>query len=283
MDDRNMTAPPSPTATPTSPYSAPSFYINPVPTGTLPTQNDIIAMQKQQIEQLHQAQTCLHQFISMSFPPNGNGSYPYPPIHDDDTKVLDDRDSPNFSRIYSFLGSLFDPTPTNHAEALEQMSEIDRRTVQMLMNNLYINLANQQFKAQHALLLEQYRALLKNYSSSPQKSPAQDINSSMGNNEGVLRSRNHSLTGMESGSSSLNSSTSSHFPPLSNSNIPANLLPLPSLPTLTSSNILLSPQSSSSSNGNNNNFSSKNPLTVLLPPNGNSARATLSLLSSGNS
>jgi len=59
------------------------------------------------------------------------------------------------------LGSLFDPVVSNnHAEALNEMSPIDRETVQLLMHNLSVNLANQQFRDQHSLLLEQYRTLL---------------------------------------------------------------------------------------------------------------------------
>ncbi len=45
-------------------------------------------------------------------------------------------------------------------EALNEMSPIDKETVQLLMHNLSINLANQQFREQHAFLLEQYRQVV---------------------------------------------------------------------------------------------------------------------------
>jgi hypothetical protein len=55
--------------------------------------------------------------------------------------------APNFAKIYAFLASLFDPNTTNHVDALDQMSPIDRETVQILMNNLAMNLATQTAQA----------------------------------------------------------------------------------------------------------------------------------------
>lgn len=66
---------------------------------------------------------------------------------------------PNFSKIYAFLGSLFDPAESRFTDAVNEMSTIDRETVQLLMHNLTVNLTNQQFRDQHGTLLEQYRAL----------------------------------------------------------------------------------------------------------------------------
>ena len=68
---------------------------------------------------------------------------------------------PNFSKIYSFLASLFDTQSSNHIEKLSEMSNIDRETVQLLMHNLAINLANQQFREQHSILMDQYRTVLQ--------------------------------------------------------------------------------------------------------------------------
>lgn len=42
-------------------------------------------------------------------------------------------------KIYAFLGSLFDPAPINHVEALHAMSPIDREVVQMMMNSILQN------------------------------------------------------------------------------------------------------------------------------------------------
>eukprot|EP01097_Dermamoeba_algensis_P007358 TRINITY_DN463_c0_g1_i2.p1 TRINITY_DN463_c0_g1~~TRINITY_DN463_c0_g1_i2.p1 ORF type:complete len:302 (-),score=54.80 TRINITY_DN463_c0_g1_i2:304-1209(-) len=66
-------------------------------------------------------------------------------------------EGPNFSKIYAFLGSLFDPTASNHVEALNEMSATDREIVQFLMHILAMNLANRQFREQHVSLLEQYQ------------------------------------------------------------------------------------------------------------------------------
>jgi hypothetical protein len=68
---------------------------------------------------------------------------------------------PNFSKIYTFLASLFDNQATNHIEKLAEMSTIDRETVQLLMHNLAINLANPTFRDQHSSLMDQYRTILQ--------------------------------------------------------------------------------------------------------------------------
>eukprot|EP01101_Sappina_pedata_P000172 TRINITY_DN10177_c0_g1_i1.p1 TRINITY_DN10177_c0_g1~~TRINITY_DN10177_c0_g1_i1.p1 ORF type:complete len:501 (+),score=113.16 TRINITY_DN10177_c0_g1_i1:40-1542(+) len=64
--------------------------------------------------------------------------------------------TPNFPKIYSFLGSLFDPSTSNHMEALESMSPQDKETVQLLMQNLANNLSNKSLRDQHADLLSVY-------------------------------------------------------------------------------------------------------------------------------
>lgn len=68
---------------------------------------------------------------------------------------------PNFAKIYTFLASLFDTQSTNHIEKLAEMSTIDRETVQLLMHNLAINLANPTFRDQHSNLMDQYRTILQ--------------------------------------------------------------------------------------------------------------------------
>eukprot|EP00455_Lapot_gusevi_P052382 TRINITY_DN7965_c0_g1_i1.p1 TRINITY_DN7965_c0_g1~~TRINITY_DN7965_c0_g1_i1.p1 ORF type:complete len:443 (-),score=32.58 TRINITY_DN7965_c0_g1_i1:273-1430(-) len=52
--------------------------------------------------------------------------------------------TPNFSKLYSFLGSLFDPNTSGHMEELAKMSPIDRQVIQLLMENLVTNLSNHQ-------------------------------------------------------------------------------------------------------------------------------------------
>jgi SHAQKYF class myb-like DNA-binding protein len=122
-------------------------------------------MQRQQQEQLQQAQHYLQQAMSAA----------------QQTQRGTSQGRPNFSKIYSFLGSLFDPTASNYIEALNDMSPIDRETVQLLMHNLAVNLANQQFRDQHSLLLDQYRTLLSKapteHTSTPSMMTAQQASS----------------------------------------------------------------------------------------------------------
>mmetsp|Transcript_435 Transcript_435/g.728 ORF Transcript_435/g.728 Transcript_435/m.728 type:complete len:416 (+) Transcript_435:143-1390(+) len=47
---------------------------------------------------------------------------------------------PRFSKVYSFLGSLFDPSTTGHLDELEKMTQVDREIIQVLMRNLASNL-----------------------------------------------------------------------------------------------------------------------------------------------
>jgi len=108
-----------------------------------------VEMQRQQQEQLQQAQQYLQQ--AMATAQQNQRTH---------TQQPDVPQGPNFSKIYSFLGSLFDPNATNHMEAFHELSPIDKETVHLLMHNLTINIANQQFREQHNFLLEQYRALI---------------------------------------------------------------------------------------------------------------------------
>jgi len=102
-------------------------------------------LHRQQQEHLQQAQSYLQQAMAVA----------------QQNQRIGNVQGPNFSKIYGFLGSLFDPSTTNHVEALNEMSPIDRETVQLLMHNLAMNLANQQFREQHTVLLEHYRYLTK--------------------------------------------------------------------------------------------------------------------------
>eukprot|EP00470_Lotharella_oceanica_P004879 CAMPEP_0170167716 /NCGR_PEP_ID=MMETSP0040_2-20121228/1043_1 /TAXON_ID=641309 /ORGANISM="Lotharella oceanica, Strain CCMP622" /LENGTH=389 /DNA_ID=CAMNT_0010405827 /DNA_START=112 /DNA_END=1281 /DNA_ORIENTATION=+ len=86
--------------------------------------------QELQHKQLSQAQLELHEAISDAVTkadqPNGSkGGSEYPP---------------RFSKVYSFLGSLFDPSTTGHLDELEKMSQVDREIIQVLMRNLASNL-----------------------------------------------------------------------------------------------------------------------------------------------
>jgi hypothetical protein len=83
---------------------------------------------------------------------------------------------PDFGKIYTFLASLFDPNAKGQEETLQEMSPMERETVQVLMHNLTVNLASQQFKNQHGLLMEQYKAL--NSLDQPQQTSSGEISPS---------------------------------------------------------------------------------------------------------
>lgn len=66
------------------------------------------------------------------------------------------RAMPDFARVYSFLGSIFDPDTSGHLQRLKAMDPIDTETVLLLMRNLSTNLRSPDF--------EQHRRLLSSYS-----------------------------------------------------------------------------------------------------------------------
>jgi len=117
--------------------------------GLLPgvlSQEANLELYREQQEQLQHAQEYIQQVLSASEQTSGN-------------LQQETVGSPNFFKIYSFLGSLFDPSADGHMEALNNMNDIDKKTVQLLMHNLAINIANQQFREKHAYLLERYHSL----------------------------------------------------------------------------------------------------------------------------
>lgn len=54
--------------------------------------------------------------------------------------------SPDFSEIYKFIGSTFDPGVTGHLMKLKEMAPIDRQTIMLLMRNLSLNLSSPDFE-----------------------------------------------------------------------------------------------------------------------------------------
>ncbi|CAO2148366.1 unnamed protein product [Urochloa humidicola] len=55
----------------------------------------------------------------------------------------------DFARVYSFLGSIFDPDTSEHLQRLKVMDPIDVETVLLLMRNLSINLTSPDFEEHH--------------------------------------------------------------------------------------------------------------------------------------
>lgn len=54
--------------------------------------------------------------------------------------------SPDFSEIYKFIGSTFDPGVTGQLKKLKEMAPIDRQTIMLLMRNLSLNLSGPDFE-----------------------------------------------------------------------------------------------------------------------------------------
>jgi len=101
--------------------------MNPSMQWTLWERNQLVELQQ---EQLCQAQYYLQQSLNNSPVEENNVNQ-----ESQNTKV------PNFQKIYSFLGSLFDPSATEHVEELRKMDPIDREVIQLLMENLAVNLS----------------------------------------------------------------------------------------------------------------------------------------------
>ncbi|CAD6249944.1 unnamed protein product [Miscanthus lutarioriparius] len=55
---------------------------------------------------------------------------------------------PDFAEVYSFLGSVFDPSTSGHLQKLKEMNPIDVETALLLMRNLSINLSSPDFEDQ---------------------------------------------------------------------------------------------------------------------------------------
>ncbi|BFG23403.1 hypothetical protein CerSpe_096770 [Prunus speciosa] len=72
-------------------------------------------------------------------------------VHSHALRVL-----PDFSQVYSFIGSVFDPNVTGHLQKLKKMDPIDVDTVLLLMRNLSINLSSPDFE-DHRTLLSSYK------------------------------------------------------------------------------------------------------------------------------
>ncbi|GAA0158393.1 chromatin/chromatin-binding, or -regulatory protein [Lithospermum erythrorhizon] len=53
---------------------------------------------------------------------------------------------PDFSEVYSFIGSVFDPDSNGHVQKLKEMDPINFETVLLLMRNLTVNLASPDFE-----------------------------------------------------------------------------------------------------------------------------------------
>eukprot|EP00897_Mesotaenium_endlicherianum_P006965 jgi/Mesen1/6297/ME000325S05445 len=65
------------------------------------------------------------------------------------------RATPDFAKVYHYIGSVFDPNGSGHLRRLKDMATLDKETVLLLMRNLSINLASPDFE-EHRLFLSVY-------------------------------------------------------------------------------------------------------------------------------
>lgn len=63
--------------------------------------------------------------------------------------------SPDFAQVYSFIGSVFDPSVSDHLQMLKKMDPINVETILMLMKNLSVNLASSE-SDDHKRLISSY-------------------------------------------------------------------------------------------------------------------------------
>ncbi|XP_051145441.1 protein REVEILLE 6-like [Andrographis paniculata] len=59
---------------------------------------------------------------------------------------------PDFAQVYGFIGSVFDPTASDHLRRLREMDPLNVETVLMLMKNLTVNLMSPEFENHRKLL-----------------------------------------------------------------------------------------------------------------------------------
>ncbi|OVA13944.1 SANT/Myb domain [Macleaya cordata] len=82
------------------------------------------------------------------FSGNENTLNPYPTCETTDQGNIGPplRAIPDFTQVYSFIGSIFDPNTSDHLQKLKEMDPIDVDTVMLLMRNLSVNLSSPDFE-----------------------------------------------------------------------------------------------------------------------------------------
>ncbi|KAK6141043.1 hypothetical protein DH2020_025224 [Rehmannia glutinosa] len=63
------------------------------------------------------------------------------------------RVTPDFAEVYRFIGSVFDPSASDHLQRLKKMDPINVETALMLMKNLSVNLVSPEFEDHVSLTL----------------------------------------------------------------------------------------------------------------------------------
>lgn len=87
---------------------------------------------------------------------NESGSaWPVPGPDDQRNQTKCVKVMPDFAQVYSFIGSVFDPSASDHLQRLKKMDPINVETVMLLMRNLSVNLMSPEFE-EHRKLLSSY-------------------------------------------------------------------------------------------------------------------------------
>ncbi|XP_022979325.1 protein REVEILLE 6-like isoform X3 [Cucurbita maxima] len=89
---------------------------------------------------------------------------------------------PDFAQVYSFIGSVFDPSMSGHLQRLRKMDPINLETALVLMQNLAINLISPEF--------ENHRRLISSYDEDMKQAKAGSLYNSLYN----VRSHNTILS-----------------------------------------------------------------------------------------
>ncbi|XP_078162810.1 protein REVEILLE 6-like isoform X3 [Carex rostrata] len=76
----------------------------------------------------------------------GTNNYCSSSTTDQINQVASLRVMPDFALVYTFLGSIFDPSTDGHLQKLKEMAPIDVETALLLMRNLSINLTSPDFE-----------------------------------------------------------------------------------------------------------------------------------------
>ncbi|XP_038885137.1 protein REVEILLE 6 isoform X3 [Benincasa hispida] len=85
-------------------------------------------------------------------------------ISDQGVQSMRNRVMPDFAQVYSFIGSVFDPTVSGHLQRLRKMDPINLETTLLLMQNLAVNLISPEF--------ENHRRLISSYDEDMKKAKA---------------------------------------------------------------------------------------------------------------
>ncbi|CAK9319094.1 unnamed protein product [Citrullus colocynthis] len=88
-------------------------------------------------------------------------------ISDQGDQGMRNRVMPDFAQVYSFIGSVFDPTVSGHLQRLRKMDPINLETALLLMQNLAINLISPEF--------EDHRKLISSYDDDMQKAKSGNL------------------------------------------------------------------------------------------------------------